>query len=43
MTNHSDGERQDQPYESPKLVDYGTIEEWTLGRSQAIIQISLVL
>jgi hypothetical protein len=30
------------PYEAPALVSYGTVEEWTKGRSQ-LIQISIVI
>jgi hypothetical protein len=32
-----------EPYESPELTEYGTIEEWTQGVRAQIIVVSVIL
>jgi len=33
----------DDAYEAPRLVDYGTIESWTQGYADPIINISIII
>jgi hypothetical protein len=32
-----------EPYESPELTEYGTIEEWTQGVRAQIVGISIII